>query len=87
MDIPSIVFRGTGAPPPADFREAKHPVKQAPVKNMTKVGWVSEKLTNGSLSLEVTTDIIVELARQIMGVRTLGPPRTLVPSSLAGGFG
>ena len=36
------------------------------IKSMTKVGLVSEKLTNGRLPLKFTTDIIVELAMQII---------------------
>jgi len=34
-------------------------------KNRTKVGWVSEALTNGSLPLEFTADVMVQLALSV----------------------
>lgn len=33
-------------------------------KNLTKVGWVSERLTNGSLPIEFTADVMAQLALQ-----------------------
>lgn len=34
-------------------------------KNLTKVGWVSDALTNGSLPIEFTTDVLVGLAMDV----------------------
>lgn len=51
------------------------------VKNLTKVGWISEALTNGSLPMEFTADVLKNMAMDLDNqakLRSVGPGPILV---------